>query len=145
MKKIITFCLVMVIALVMTGCGNTKKLECSAKVSELNLAVTVEYNGDEIKTVKRVMSYDASALTSAGVNEQNREIFISSMKSEVCAAYSAYNGIKCEVSTPNNGLNITVDIDYSKLEQGAKDSLDLNYQSYDTLKENLIEQGYTCK
>lgn len=137
--------ILLIILSVMTGCGNTKKLECSAKVSELNLAVTVEYNGDEIKTVKRVMSYDASALTSAGVDEQNREIFISSMKSEVCAAYSAYNGIKCEVSTPNNGLNITVDIDYSKLEQGAKDSLDLNYQSYDTLKENLIEQGYTCK
>ena len=138
------FALLMLL-LVMTGCGNTKKLECSANVSDLNLNVTIEYDGDEIKSVKRVMSYDASALTAAGVNDQNREIFISSMKSEVCAAYGAYNGIKCEVTTPNNGLNITIDIDYAKIEQSAKDAFGLNYQSYDAFKENLTEQGYTCK
>ena len=133
------------LVLITAGCGNTKKLECSADVAELKLDIITEYDGDDIKSVKRVMSYDASALTAAGVTDENREIFISSMKSEVCAAYSAYNGIKCEITTPNGGLNITIDIDYSKIDQGAKDALGLNYQTYDALKASLTEQGYTCK
>lgn len=130
---------------VATGCGNTKKLECSTEIQGLHQDVVAEYDGEDIKSIKMIMTYDAATLKSFGVTDSNRELFVSEMESEVCDAYNAHTGVKCVVTTPDGGMNITIDIDYPKIDQRAKDSLSLNYQSYDSLKSDLTKQGYTCK
>lgn len=141
-KYLIAFVALLLVA---TGCGNTKKLECSTEISGLHQDVIVEYDGEDIKSMEMIMSYDAATLTQLGVTDSNRELFVSSMETEVCTMYNAHNGVKCAVTTPNGGLTVTIDIDYPKIDQNAKDSLSLNYQSYDSLKADLTEQGYTCK
>ena len=74
---------------VATGCGNTKKLECSTEIQGLHQDVVAEYDGEDIKSIKMIMTYDAATLKSFGVTDSNRELFVSEMESEVCDAYNA--------------------------------------------------------
>ena len=40
---------------VATGCGNTKKLECSTEIQGLHQDVVAEYDGEDIKSIKMIM------------------------------------------------------------------------------------------
>ena len=144
MKKFLAV-FVAVMLLVVTGCGNTKTLTCSTNISGLNQDVVVKYDGEDIKSIEMVMTYSASALSEMGVTSETMDLFVSTMKSSVCDTYNAYEGVSCDVTSPNGGLEVVVKLDYPKLSQEAKDDLSFNYQSYDSLKADLEEQGYTCK
>ena len=64
-KYLIAFVALLLVA---TGCGNTKKLECSTEISGLHQDVIVEYDGEDIKSMEMIMSYDAATLLQACVD-----------------------------------------------------------------------------
>lgn len=139
------FIALITLLLFITGCGNTKKLECSTDIYDFNQSIIVEYKEEEIKNVKLIMAYDAETLRKNNVTAENRDLVVSSMEKEVCSMYKVYQGINCTVTTPNSGMTITIEVDYPKTDQTAKDALNLNYKTYDELKSSFTETGYTCK
>lgn len=131
----------LVIVFLITGCGKEKSLKCNLDSYGFKQDVSVNYNDDNIESIKMTMVYDKEIL----VDVDSIDEFIESEFQPLCNSYSSYDGVECNINNSEKTIELIIDIsDYSKLSQDAKNNLGLNYQNYDDLKSNLKESGYTC-
>ena len=136
--------------LFITGCGNQKTLTCSMSEEDdglsMNQELNVVYEEDKIANVR--MSMDAKI-----TDDQYQEywdMFVSMMESQ----YEEKNADGIKVSTKSNDdnytFNITLDVDLEKASADDLATYDLEdladeTATYEELKEQLEESGYTCK
>jgi len=135
--------------LFITGCGNQKTLTCSMSEEDdglsMNQELNVVYEEDKIANVR--MSIDAKI-----TDDQYQEywdMFVSMMESQ----YEEKNADGIKVSTNNDDnytFNITLDVDLEKASADDLATYDLEdladeTATYEELKEQLEESGYTCK
>ena len=144
MKKIVSFLALVMVALVLTGCGKKQVLDCSIDESsqlygqgtmKANLKFHFDGNSLEKADINFVIN-----ITSESIKESNMGLFKSYLQT-VCD--SGLNGIKlskCDVKL--NGKKVTLDATANKSDfPNEKDT----YGSITKTKEDLETQGYECK
>ncbi len=133
------------VILLMTGCGSTKTLTCSMeeKTSYLTGAMgyQVTYKDDEVTMIEQRMSLEAGDEAQSYLDsmeeEYNREV--RDLESD---------GIKFDLERKGNQLYFSTQYHINKMTDEELDDLGFSLNddnSYETVKENLEEQGYTCK
>ena len=149
-KGVKLFGILAISVLFITGCGNQKTLTCSMSEEDdglsMNQELNVVYEEDKIANVR--MSIDAKI-----TDDQYQEywdMFVSMMESQ----YEEKNADGIKVSTKSNDdnytFNITLDVDLEKASADDLATYDLEdladeTATYEELKEQLEESGYTCK
>ena len=150
MRRVKLFGILAISVLFITGCGNQKTLTCSMSEEDdglsMNQELNVVYEEDKIANVR--MSIDAKI-----TDDQYQEywdMFVSMMESQ----YEEKNADGIKVSTKSNDdnytFNITLDVDLEKASADDLATYDLEdladeTATYEELKEQLEESGYTCK
>ncbi len=150
MRGVKLFGILAISVLFITGCGNQKTLTCSMSEEDdglsMNQELNVVYEEDKIANVR--MSIDAKI-----TDDQYQEywdMFVSMMESQ----YEEKNADGIKVSTKSNDdnytFNITLDVDLEKASADDLATYDLEdladeTATYEELKEQLEESGYTCK
>ena len=150
MRGVKLFGILAISVLFITGCGNQKTLTCSMSEEDdglsMNQELNVVYEEDKIANVR--MSMDAKI-----TDDQYQEywdMFVSMMESQ----YEEKNADGIKLSTKSNDdnytFNITLDVDLEKASADDLATYDLEdladeTATYEELKEQLEESGYTCK
>lgn len=121
------------ILLLTTGCGS-KKLTCTLEEDDQKSSVEFTFKDD----VAERMNMEIQMEMEEDVDKDELDEQIKTFKE----AYEGYGFEDVEVKAKNNVLNISLSMDAAKFmdEEDNKESL-----SYDSLKEEFEEDGYTCK
>lgn len=144
-KGIIVFASVIALGLAV-GCGSkTKVLECtkSQETSGVKLTQVVKANfkGNDVKDV--TIDMDA-------VLPEAYLAYKSTYKSQFESSFASYKnlkGVDLKVSETSKGVNIKLTADLSKMDDEAKNKLDVvdTKASYDKSIKEFESQGYKCK
>ncbi len=135
MKKKLLLVLLLVFAITLTGCGESKENKPAKKAGEKEVVCTLKKSTDqgtidatytlyyEGKYVTRVYSYEEV--------ESDSKVFLEAMKQQVEESYenaSKYGGYEYSVKVSGNKVTSTANIDYSEmdLEKYAEDVPGLN-------------------
>lgn len=153
MKKIGVTILGVFLFICLTGCGNTKVLECSKKIVgvDMNVYQNIKYTFKNDKLVKQHLVTEFKDITADNVEQtwdtqvekftsQNQPVDVEGFKRTV------------ESDDKNHTFKITIDIDYTKTTnqvlENYKISTDgINEVTYDGLKQSTLADDYTisCK
>ena len=145
MKKILMVGVPILALLFTSGCGNTKELSCTmsdnANGMEMSQDVKVTFKKDTAKKLDMSMKITLDDELKDYASEMEKE-----MKSEYASMEDA-KGVTIKTSTKDNVVSLNVVADLDKMDDEAKEELDLagKTETYDELKKSLEDQGYTCK
>ena len=132
-------------ACILTGCGS-KVLECSRNndySEEMKMNQTIKTTFKKDKITKLSMDMDVK------LNETFIE-YRDELKASIEEEFSNLKdtkGIEYATKDTEDGFKFNLDADINKLDDNAKDQLDLvnTEQSYEDAKAEFESEGYTCK
>ena len=153
MKKICVTILGVLLVTCLTGCGNTKVLECSKKIvgSDMNIYQNIKYTFKNDKLVKQYLVTEFKDITADNIEQtwdtqvekftnQNQPVDVDGFKRTV------------KSDDKNHTFKVTIDIDYTKttnqiLESYKMNTDGINEVTYDELKQSTLADEYTisCK
>lgn len=144
-KSLIVFVSVIALGLA-TGCGSkSKTLECSKSQSqsgiELKQVVKANFKGNEVEKV--IIDMDAVLPEQY---QAYKSTYLKTFESSF-ASYKNLKGVDLKVSETKDGVNIKMTAELSKMDDEAKNKLDVvdTKASYDKSIKDFESQGYTCK
>ena len=122
-----------------TGCGGASKtVTCSTKISCVDMSFTIKYSGNKVKNMGLAYDLDLSSYSDAQISTFEKQDLCPSIKSSF-SQYSDGFG-NCKQSVKDKHLNVTADINVSKLSKADKDGM----ASPAKAKEYFEKQGLTC-
>ena len=127
---------------VVTGCGNTKKLTCTMTEDGENAKAVMEFDKeDKLTKMTMTMSQDFEQ----ELTKEEVELYQGVM-SAACASYPDEYA-DCEVKVDKKKMEIIVSYDVSKMtdEQIEEMGIDKTTMSYDEMKKDAEADGFTCK
>lgn len=140
MKKI----LIILSLLLLTGCTQESVLEC-VKTEELDNYKTISkelitFNNDN------VLEYDASIEVVLDKDYiKYKSIFIKEIENNF-KKYNKMNGVKFNSDETNNGINMTINADVSKMDDKSIKELKLAKKAnIDMTKQEREKDGFKCK
>ncbi len=153
MKKICVTILGVLLVICLTGCGNTKVLECSKKIvgSDMNIYQNIKYTFKNDKLVKQYLVTEFKDITADNIEQtwdtqvekftnQNQPVDVDGFKRTV------------KSGDKNHTFKVTIDIDYTKTTNQILESYKINTDginevTYDELKQSTLADEYTisCK
>ena len=132
MKKFVIYFIVIINVIFMSGCGKTKKLECTQSNDIMSTKTQTVFKNDKIKSMTVVYSYDISNYSSENKEELKKQDLCDTLdKSE-----NDYKGkfLNCKQDYRNNSIVVIADIDVKK-----------EVNSYEQLKKELEVAGAKCE
>ena len=143
MKKGLMGLVALCVMFILTGCG-TETLTCTMSQEEsgmtMNQKAVVTFENNEVTKMK--MNVDVEV-------DDTYASYIGMMESMLESQFTQYsdNGAKVDVSSGDNKINVSIDMDVKNMTDEQKENLDMEdvYGSKDATKKELEEQGYTCK
>ena len=138
MKKLYFFSALLVVTLLVTGCGNSTRVVCSQKVSIVDVDMIIDYEDDKLSVMGLKYTMDLSTYT----EEQIKQVTSQNLCSNVQAAMSTYSDAftNCKQNLNGKSVVITADFILEKLpgyQSGATEKME------DAIKA-LEAQGYKC-
>lgn len=131
--------------LFLTGCGS-KTLKCSRDNSysddmKMYQNLNVTFNGDSVSK----LSMDMDIQLSEDYLEF-KDSLIESIESEF-STFVNEKGLSYSTSVRDDGFVFKLKVNFNRLSAEAKNELDIidSENSYDSIKNELEETGYTCK
>lgn len=129
-----------------TGCGSKKKvLECTKTEDQsgvkLKSTITANFKGNNVEDM--VVNMDAIL----GDSYKNyKSTYVKAFESSF-SSYKDLKGVNVKISETDDGVNIKLTADLDKMDDDAKDALDIvnTKANYDQSKKDLEDDGYTCK
>ena len=105
MKKATTLFLLLIISILLTGCGKTQTLKCSMVISGLNQDLELVYNsaGTKLKSAKYIYKLDLRNLTE---EEQQTMLDV-----DYCNQIDKTNINSCTTEDTTYGMNIILDLE----------------------------------
>ncbi len=144
-KSIIVLSAVLVLGLA-TACGSKKKtLSCTKTETEsgveLKSTISANFKGNEVS--------DMTVNMDAVLPEEYasyKSVYISAFESSF-SSYKELKGVDVKIKETDDGVNIKLTADLSKMDDDAKDKLDIvdTKADYDKSIKELEEDGYKCK
>ncbi len=145
MKKFLMSLVVVCLAFVLTGCGDTNTnintLTCSMSESEEGIEsyteIKVGFSGDEVDTV----NINAIATLDDEYSEY-LDFFEAVFRSEFESIMEDIGDM--DVTRDDNSLSMSLSINVSDLTDGEKEDMELINADRETIKAELEDEGYTC-
>ena len=144
-KGIVVFASIIALGLT-AGCGSkTKVLECTKTEEQSGVKLTstikANFNGNDVKD----MTVDMDAVLPDEYSSY-KSTYIKAFESSF-ASYKKLKGVDVKVSETKKGVNIKLTADLKKMDDDAKDKLDIvdTKANYDKSVKELETEGYTCK
>ena len=148
--KLLSLVLIFVLCFLLTGCGNEKVLSCSKTEEDSGLIMTqkvdMTFKDDKLTNVKMTINTEASD----DDIKDNWSYFVSVLDGQFQETNT--NGIKLTKNNNEDDYTYTVVLD-ADLKAASEEDL-ANYdldslvdsdETYDSLKEQAEEDGFTCK
>ena len=148
--KLLSLVLIFVLCFLLTGCGNEKVLSCSKTEEDSGISmeqtIDVTFQDDKITNVKMTINTEASD----DDIKDNWSYFVSVLDGQFQETNT--NGIKLTKNNNEDDYTYTVVLD-ADLKAASEEDL-ANYdldslvdsdETYDSLKEQAEEDGFTCK
>ena len=134
MKKMLFGVAALAVVFTATGCGG-KKLTCTQKEDSMEAKYTLSFKNNKISTINMKM-------TMSGVADQATDDMVKAM----CDSFKEeeeFKGAvtKCETKKSGKDIIVNANIDASKV----KESTFSASKSYDDVKKELTDKGYSCK
>lgn len=150
MKKLKVLVLVVMVAIMTTGCGKEKTLNCSMTKTQsgVNMDQNVKMQFKNDKVNKITMSLNAKA--DNDLIKQGWSVFASTLENN----YKDPNKDGIKISTNNNAedyiFNITIEIDLEKASEEDLKAYNLDgiadkKSNIENVKKNAEKSGYSCK
>ena len=139
MKKYLILLVAML--LVVTGCGG-KELSCTLEEDGQKAVVDMKFGKDDIVTeLKMTMSVPLEEELT-----DDEKATMESYMGLFCAAYD-YEGIECKTNTKSDAIEIVITMDMDGMSAETKTEMGYTDEegTYDAMKKDLEESGYTCK
>ena len=138
MKKLYFFSALLIVTLLVTGCGSSKRIVCSQKVSIVDVDMIIDYENDKLSAMGLKYTMDLSDYN----DEQINQVTSQNLCSSVQAAMSTYSDAftNCKQNMEGKTLVITADFILEKL-PGYQKGVDEKME--DAIK-GLEAQGYKC-
>jgi len=131
--------------ILITGCGN-KTLKCNRDNSysdemKMYQELELKFKSDSVSKLSMNMSVE--------LGEEYldfKDSLLQSVESEF-ADFSDEKGLSYSSSNNDSGFDFKLKINFNKLSDSAKNNIDIvNYESsYESVKADLEESGYSCK
>lgn len=146
MKKYLGICFAVVLVSFATGCGSkTKTLKCTMEqnlsVYEMQQNVNVSFKKDNITKMEIIQTVKVDETYSSYMSELEKTL------ATVFDSYKDTKGFDISTKTDGNTIKTTLVADFSKMDDDAKDSLDIvdTKAKYEDAKKAFEAQGYSCK
>lgn len=144
MKKKMFLLVILMISLFVTGCDKKQTLTCtkSEDTTGMNVKTTTTTNfvNDSIQTIQ--MKIDMKL-------DSSYEAYRDNIKKGLEDQYKSYkdeDGVTYQVTAEEDFIHFTLTIDNKKISDSTRESLKLSgSEKYQTNKETLEKEGYTCK
>ena len=145
MKKRVLLGIVAGVSLVtLSGCGNTQTLTCTQSQEDDGTTATqemvVEFQNNEASKFTMTINMKAE-----NANAEDLKTAESILKS----TFSTFeeSGMDVDVSSDDTAVTAKVSADFTKMTDEEKDEVGFtgSDNTYETIKENLESEGYTCK
>lgn len=151
MKKVMSFLLVLVAVVLLTGCGSGKTLTCTNTEEQngasMKQTVEMKFKKDKVTNVK--MTLETKAVDSS-VKEQWSTV--SSMLESMYGNTKDVDGIKVTTKNDDKNFNytVTVAIDVKKAKEEDLAEYDMTGSldsevTYEDMKKDAEASGFTCK
>lgn len=130
---------VVVLLLVMTGCGNTKKLTCTLEKEKSKEVLTFNYKKDELVKVEGISTIYANK----EVNEEDLALY----GEFTCSLLGDEEYIDCSIEPKGKNVEITITMDLENLTDAELEEMGYAKEnsSYEEMKKDAEADGYTCK
>lgn len=145
-RKRLVFLSILSIALLLSGCSKKEQiLSCSKESVEdgvkVKQVVNSKFSGVEVIDIdmKLVFTLDESM-------KDNMDLATEALKSTYNETYNK-EGITLDVSNSGLDINVSIDMDLTKMSKKDKEELELTdvYGTYSATKEEMENEGYSCK
>lgn len=145
MKKSLYLCIIVFCLVFLTGCGK----------NSLNCVMNNDYSDDWKMHQVLKINFSNNHVSRLSINTKvslggEYSNFKSSLIESVESEFSRIpekNGVKYSSKDTNEGFNFSAKINYNKLSDDSKKLISvIDYEgSYEMIKEDLEDSGYTCK
>lgn len=132
--------------LLLTGCGNTKTLTCTmneeSSYAKGIMGYQITYKNDALSKVEQKFSVE--------VTDEDYVDYLDSLEEEYNDEVNEYQSDGIKYNLERNGNNLILGVTYN-LGKMTKDELDEigfyeeDDNSYENVKSELEDEGYTCK
>lgn len=139
MKKYLLVLVAML--LVVTGCGS-KTLTCTLEEDGQKATSVVKFDKNDVATsATQSMTLEFEE----GTSEEDKENSKAYM--DLLCSVMDYEGVECSTEIKSNALEVKITMDFEKMSAEDKESAGYTEEesTYDAVKKELEEQGYTCK
>ena len=135
-KFLITF-LVVFMSLLLTGCGNEKKLVCKNSSPNVDITFDMKYDSNKLKKFKISYSINLSSYSTKQSEEYIQQDFCSTIENTM-----DFKGALKGCNQKNSGEKILVntEVDITKVNE---DKLK-QYDNIDNVKNDFENAGFTC-
>lgn len=142
--KHLKFLSILIISLTLVGCSKNKKLECekitSSDIGDYKEKVILNFKDETINYYKTLFSLEAKE---SKYLEEIKDIY------ETDLSEYQESGLKSNYQIEGNNITITIEGSVKDIKEAAinnnKETIVKLDQTIDEFKNNLIEEGYTCK
>lgn len=145
MKKGIIIAAAIVMLGVATGCSKEKVLNCSMTQDttgmKMSQDVKATFKGNDVKSISLSMNVELEE-----AYKSYSDTIISSLDNQF-KNYKDKKGVTFSTKKTDDGINVSIKADISKMDDEAKKALDIvdTKANYDESKKELEKEGYTCK
>lgn len=138
MKKLYLFGTLLVVALLVTGCGSKNEVVCTQSVSGVKVDMIMNFKDDKIDTMGVKYSMDLSNYSDDQVKQIESQNLCSSVQTAMGTYGTAFTN--CKQKVENKNLLVTADFDIQKLPGAINGQGDTKEQAI----KGLESQGYKC-
>ena len=138
MKKIGLAAVVVLMTLLVSGCGKTQKLSCVQNPDNIDIEFNIGFKGNTIQTMDFSYNYDISGLTDTLKETIKKQDFCVQVKEAMKDYKEAFTD--CKSSIKDDHLIVTSVLDINKIAKNALEKM----TSIESAKAELEQQGYAC-
>lgn len=140
MKKLKVLGLVVMVCVLMTGCGDSgKKLTCKGKEGNADTEAIVKFDKEE--KINFVTIKSSSEATSKEEAKAAKTILDTTYGPQ----FEKVEGVSYKSEVKNKRVTMILDIDISKTADDVKASFATSASTYDEIKKEYEDKGYSCK
>ena len=138
-KKLLLFGFVFVTALLVSGCGVSKKVVCTQKASGVDIVFNVGFLGKDIKSMDFSYDMDLSNYTDTQITYIEKQDFCTLAKTAMSEYKNAFED--CKQSVKDKHLKVSAALDVNEIK---KDKGKYKLTSPEEAKKQIEKSGYSC-
>lgn len=136
---LLSFVVLSLSVLLLTGCGSKSRLECKQKSSGVDITYNINFKGNTIDSMDFGYDMDLSSYSDTQIAMIQKQDFCSTVASSMPQYKDAFKD--CKHNIENKHLKVTAAFEVDKI---AKNMLE-KMSSPNATKKELEAGGYTCK